>query len=175
MSASSQGGRKGRLTDYETRGTAPQAQAQTQGQHGHEWSAKHRQGQGRACTIDGRGKPSRIHPLSHHTHHPARLNREAPPHPKPTLRPPEHAPWPRRSAIQRPKLRQSFDRQAIKSNQTQPVALGAGRQAGRQAHHAHAHMQALLLETSSRDWREHPSIHTRGDYMQFNLYTVHVE
>jgi hypothetical protein len=45
------------------------AQAQTQGQHGHEWSPRqHRQG--RACTIDGRGKASRIHPL-HPSHTPS--------------------------------------------------------------------------------------------------------
>lgn len=98
---------------------------------------------GHAPSTDGARLHASIHCI-HHTHHPARLNREAPPHPKPTLRPPEHAPWPRRSAIQGPKLRQSFDRQAIKSNQTQPVLL---RQAGRQAH---AHMQACKHSSSRR-------------------------
>jgi hypothetical protein len=46
------------------------AQARVQGQHGREWSpTQHRQG--RACTIDGRGKASRIHPLLQPSHTPS--------------------------------------------------------------------------------------------------------
>lgn len=185
MSASSQGGRKGRArqaTDYETRrdetrGTAPQAQAQTQGQHGHEWSAKHRQGQGRACTIDGRGKPSRIHPLqpSHTPSGPSQprstsaSQANATPAGTRSLAAKKCHPRSQTKAILRPPGNQ------IKSNSARCVERRqAGRQADRQTSSSCscAHASTPPRDELTRPASIHPYIHTRGYMQQFNLYTV---
>lgn len=81
-------------TRRDERHSTAQHRHQTQGQHGLEWSAEHLDKAGHAPSTDGASLHASIH-TTHHTHHPARLNREAPPHPKSTLCPPEHAPWPR--------------------------------------------------------------------------------
>ena len=173
MGASSQGGRAAQGCCYrkecsltrrdETRGTAPHRTAphrhQTQGQHGLEWSARHLDKAGHAPSTDGASLHASIH-TSHHTHHPARLNREAPPHPKPTLRPPEHAPWPREMPSSQPPSLPNPST-ARQSNQINPSPFVEASQADK--------LMLMLMRTCKHSSSRRA--HATGEHVY--IHTVH--